>query len=455
MKKSLIVAAGIISAIAALNVSAAVSEEEAAQLGTTLTLFGAIKAGNAEGTIPEYTGGIPTDYAPAGWDKNSGRYEVASWDDEKPVLSISGANMEQYKDKLTAGTQELLRRYPEMRVDVYPTHRSMSYDDHTLSLCKSNALNATLTESGYGIQNAHGCAPFPIPKAGLEVMWNYATRNQAGPRSTQLVSTWMTDKNGRVTDVGHILMNYMRPYLDRTTTTTKGDMSTFVLASWQGPASQVGTRILQQFPYNYDAHSKLTWSYTPGQRRTRLAPEFGYDTPIAANGGAINYDEANAFDGEFDRYDFNLAGKREMYVPYNGNKLLYAPTSELFNSDGSVSSDVSRWELHRVWVVELTLKEGKRHAQPRRTLYVDEDTWNIVATDAYDRGGNMSKVGLMPVVVAWDWQTTLSPFYYYNLNKGVLYIGSVQSRPGDNIRIRNELNFADFTPDALTRGGVR
>ena len=38
----------------------AVTAEEARQLGTTLTPVGAEKAGNREGTIPEYTGGLTT-----------------------------------------------------------------------------------------------------------------------------------------------------------------------------------------------------------------------------------------------------------------------------------------------------------------------------------------------------------------------------------------------------------
>ena len=45
--------------VLAANVMAAVSPEEAAKLGTSLTPVGAEKAGNADGSIPAWTGGIP------------------------------------------------------------------------------------------------------------------------------------------------------------------------------------------------------------------------------------------------------------------------------------------------------------------------------------------------------------------------------------------------------------
>ena len=61
-RKSLMALA--IASIAAGNALAAVSADEAKQLGTTLTAVGAEKAGNKDGTIPEYTGGIkaPADF---------------------------------------------------------------------------------------------------------------------------------------------------------------------------------------------------------------------------------------------------------------------------------------------------------------------------------------------------------------------------------------------------------
>src|SRR5439155_8573305 len=100
--------------------SAAVSADEAKQLGTTLTPVGAEKAANREGTIPEWTGGPIT--PPATFQKGSG-IRTSPFPDEKPRLVIDGKNAAQSADKMAEGTKELLKRFPTMLVDVYPTHR--------------------------------------------------------------------------------------------------------------------------------------------------------------------------------------------------------------------------------------------------------------------------------------------------------------------------------------------
>ena len=68
-RKTLLVAA--LAALFANGASAAVSADEAKQLGTTLTAVGAEKAGNKDGTIPEYTGGLTT--PPAGFQKGTNK----------------------------------------------------------------------------------------------------------------------------------------------------------------------------------------------------------------------------------------------------------------------------------------------------------------------------------------------------------------------------------------------
>src|SRR5260370_41820618 len=65
---------------------------------------------------------------------------------------------------------------------------------------------------------------------------------------------------------------------------------------------------------------------------------------------------------------------------------------QLFGKE-HLNPDAIRWEAHRVWIVEATLKQGERHAYSKRTFYVDEDSWAIVEADAYDPEGKLWKVG--------------------------------------------------------------
>ncbi len=45
-----------------------------------------------------------------------------------------------------------------------------------------------------------------------------------------------------------------------------------------------------------------------------------------------------------------------------------------------------------MWVVDSKLKAGTSHLYSRRTLYVDEDSWQILAVDCYDRRGELYRV---------------------------------------------------------------
>src|SRR3546814_12861612 len=56
---------------------------------------------------------------------------------------------------------------------------------------------------------------------------------------------------------------------------------------------------------------------------------------------------------------------------------------------GHINPEYARYELHRVWVVEATLKAGLRHAFSKRVFYVDEDSWSIAAVDCYDGRGQL------------------------------------------------------------------
>ena len=99
---ALAVMASAVNAAAASSAFAAVSADEARKLGTTLTPTGAERAGSADKSIPDYTGGLTT--PPASYVKGSG-IRPDPYAGEKPLYSIKPANEGQYDDKLTAGTR--------------------------------------------------------------------------------------------------------------------------------------------------------------------------------------------------------------------------------------------------------------------------------------------------------------------------------------------------------------
>ncbi|MEN0107491.1 MAG: DUF1329 domain-containing protein, partial [Pseudomonas sp.] len=154
---------------------AKLTADEVAKLGTTLTPLGGEIAGNADGSIPAYSGGLSQ--PPAGWSAANGYTDPFA--NEKPLFTITAANLAQYKDKVTPGMQALLAKYPNFKMPVYPSHRTAMVPAAIAAKVKQEAGSVEL--NGFGLSNLNGSTtPFPIPKNGLEAIWNHNVRYLGG-----------------------------------------------------------------------------------------------------------------------------------------------------------------------------------------------------------------------------------------------------------------------------------
>ncbi len=313
-------------AIASLPICAlaAVTADEAKQLGTTLTAVGAEKAGNKEGTIPEYTGGLKE--IPSSFKKGSG-IRPSPFDADKPRLVIDAKNSAQHADKLTEGTKELLKRYPaSMRLDVYPTHRVVALPAKVLSNTGKNAVGTKSVNGGLGVENMLPGVPFPIPKTGAEAMWNHLVR-YTGVAYNVKYENWNVDSAGVPTlaTSGNLTNEFPLYDAKRADVVAKESDPYFKLKLYYtGPARRAGEALMAIDSVNPIVQPRRAWQYLPGQRRVKLAPDLSYDTPNAGTAGTSTYSDAFVFNGALDRFDWKLVGKKEMYVPYNGYKLMYA-----------------------------------------------------------------------------------------------------------------------------------
>jgi hypothetical protein len=444
-----------VAAIAALfvcNVYAKVSDEEAKALGTTLTKFGADPKASSDGLVPAYSDASVT--PPAGYKEGGGHYPDP-FASEKPLYSITQKNMNEYLDKLTPGTQALLKRFPDFRIDVYPSHRTMRYPEYTLDASVKNATAASLSSSNLTLQNAWGGVPFPIPKTGAEVLWNHLL-TYFWPQHDSWFSGYLVDGSGNITDIGDNKIYYYQPYFDPNAKASAW-MLKYVAVN-TGPPAQVGEKTMFWQPVSYDKNDQQAWSYTPGLRRVRLAPEFSYDTPCSNYGGAIVYDEILMFSGKMDRFDWKLVGKKEMIVPYNDYKMVFDTEAKDFLGKSFIDPKVVRWEVHRVWEVEGTLKPDARHIYAKRTFYMDEDTWGINASDSYDHAGKLYRVGFDYMVPHYGNHPDAGygTFGFYDFSKGNYMIASHYGPkhyfiPLDKPRAENQW----LTPDSMAGSGVR
>jgi hypothetical protein len=431
----------------------AATPEEARQLGANLTAVGAEKAGNKEGTIPEYTGGLSA--LPAAYVKGSG-VRPDPYASDKPRLVITGKNLQGMEDKLTAGAKELLKRFPSFRIDVYPTHRPVAMPKFYLDNTAKNAVNARATEGGVGVEGALAGVPFPIPKSGHEVMWNHLLRYQ-GQAFTTRYESWNVDSAGvpSMATTGEIWEEFPLSDPKNMEPARQGDVFFRTKLNYLAPARRAGEALMAFDAVNPAVQPRRVWQYLPGQRRVKLAPDVAYDTPNPGSAGTSTYDDAWIFNGALDRYDFKLVGKKEMVVPYSEYKLFGHKEVTDIVKPNHLNPDFVRWELHRVWVVEATLKQGKRHIYSKRTFYIDEDSWAALASDQYDARGQLYRASFDHLVYAYDAQATYTGNHViYDFISGAYNLTGM-SGPHGGLKYIEPLKASQWSPEALSGAGVR
>ncbi len=386
-KKLTLIAAGVLgSFVTAVTVHAQSTAADLTKLGTTLTPLGAEKAANAAGTIPAWEGGITKPVA--GY--KLGGYYPDPFAEDKPLFTINAQNAEKYKDNLSPGQQAMLKQYPTYKLNVYPTRRSASYPEGHYKETRECTSKAMLAAGGNGVVGCSGGVPFPIPKNGNEAIWNALLRY----KGDTFAMNW---SQAAVTTSGeYALVKFEYEYdfsygnLSKPVAQREPNKILNYLQVTTAPARLAGQILLVHETVDQAKEPRSAWTYNPGQRRVRLAPNVAYDNPGTAADGLRTNDDFGMFNGATDRYDWKLIGKREMVVPYNSykmsnNKVKYG---DLLKA-GHLNQDLARYELHRVWVVEATLKSGTSHIYSKRVFYIDEDSWAILLIDKYDGRGQL------------------------------------------------------------------
>ena len=421
-------------------------------LAQNRTPVGAEAAGNAAGTIPAWDGGL-TKPIPAF--KPGGHYPDP-FKDDKPLLTITAANAEQYKNQLSPGQIAMLKKYPTWKMIVYPTRRSAAFPKAVYDETAANAGVAKLAPGGNGVTGAKGGFPFAAPKDGLEAIWNTTLRYRGDTYAMKWGQAAVT-REGTYT-----MVNFDYEYdfnygnLSKAAKDREENKLAYFLQTVTGPARLAGQILLVDETVDQVKEPRTAWTYNPGQRRVRLAPNVAYDNPGTAADGLRTSDDFQMYNGATDRYNWKLIGKQEMYIPYNSYKL---SGNELKVTDvlrpGHINPDHARYELHRVWVVEATLKEGTNHIYKKRVFYIDEDTWSIAVTDKYDARNELWRVSEQHSITFYD-----VPLYYATVEvhhdlQSARYIAMGLRNEEPKVWERIKRDKADFTPAGLRGVGTR
>jgi hypothetical protein len=428
--------------------------ENIARLGNDLTPMGSLRAGNADGTIPAWTGGIGLDDWPAGY--QPGDRHLNPYPNDEPLFVITGDNYQDYADRLSVGQIATFERYPDTyQMRVYPTRRSAAFPQFIYDATIRNASTGRLISEGEGVADVSEGFPFPLPQNAYELMWNHKLKYKGtgGVRYNNQVAPTATGSYQLVRLREELLGLY---YAEGSSIEDTNNILLYFFQEVESPARLAGNILLVHETLNQLEQPRQAWIYNPGQRRVRRAPNIAYDNPGTASDGLRTNDMTDMFNGAMDRFTWEVVDKKEMYVPYNSYEI---HSGDLSPDDivrpGHLNADLTRYELHRVWVVDARLREGTRHINSRRTFYLDEDTYQIVLIDHYDQRGELWRASEAHTISYYDVPTYWSSIETHMDLQSGRYVATGLDNQDPVNTFNVPLSISSYTPQALRTRGRR
>lgn len=433
----------------------AASEADAAKLGKELTPVGAEKGANKDGSIPAWA---PGDAATPGWSYGKSRAAHFKHQGDKPLYSIDAGNVDKYADKLSPGQVQQIKQAKGYKMDVYPSRRTCSNPDFVVENTRKNVTAAKIGADGWSLQEATVPGiPFAIPKTGTEVMWNVKMKYAGVGFEWPTLYTALSPRPGSSEWIAATsTQTYFFPWGKKGSTqlSTLPPVEYFTYFAYKSPTALAGQALAIT---NYMDKTNEVYYYFPGQRRVRRMPTYAYDAPQIGFENQYTMDEPRMFNGTIERFDWKLVGKKEMLVGYNAFGM-YDPSvkfNDVAKDDGVVSAN-RRYELHRVWVVEATVKSGVRHVAPKRTFYIDEDSWAIVVAEDYDAQGKLWKLREGFVIPVYETGSCDNPaFVQYNLVDNRYLVDQSSLGAGKDMRWFVEANDPKLKQSYYTSDNLR
>lgn len=409
-----------------------------------LTPVGAEKGGTPDGRIPVWAGGIVPGHWPAGYQK--GARVVDPYPDDKPLFTITATNAAQYASNLSAGHKALLAKYPDYAMPVFASRRSVSYPQAIYDASQANLGTVKLLGSD-ALTHARLGFPFIKPQTGVEVLWNHRTRYRGDATVSQ--TTQAVVRPGSAPEYLKQTEKVLYRYAN---IKNPADMSTsnillYYLTYFGKTAGDIDFTALVHETANSEQDARAIWVIPPKIPKMFRVPPVGYDQPFPGSDGIQFIDMVDMYNGAFDRYVWKLTGKRELYVPYNAYRINDGRWKyPQLLKPGHLNQEATRYELHRVWVVEATERGGKRHSFGTRIFYVDEDSWNVVLVENQDHDGNLWRFQEGHLLPFYENQSTnCFPVVTYDLKDGRYFINRLMGEDPPP-REASDLKKEDFLP---------
>jgi len=421
--------------------------------GPAFTPVGANARTSRDGRIPAWQGGFAPDSAPTNY-KPGGRL-VDPWPDDKPVTEITAANMAEHEAWLTDGHKQLLRRYPSYSMPIYKTRRSAWYPEALLKATEANAETAKLLGPD-ALADARLGFPFPKPENGVQIMWNHRLRYRGDSAETMSAQAVVEKDGGYRLGRQSYKLLFRYGNLADPADLSKENVVVYLLTflSESGRPGPNTTTVLVHETANSLKDKRNIWVLPAGFRRLLRIPPVDYDQPLPASGGMMFVDQLDMYNGAFDRYEWKLVGKRDLYIPYNAHRWNDGEREyKNMLGPGHPDPELSRYELHRVWVIEATERLSRKHKFGKRIFYIDEDSWNVALVENYQRDDKRIwrfQEGHLMQFYPWGFMT-VAPMINYDFSSGRYFINRLSNEEIEPFQINvPDIKRKHFSPISVS-----
>lgn len=413
------------------------------------TPVGAERGPSADGRVAAWDGGIKQADWPAGFSMGQRLRDPFATD--QPLYTITKDNLAEHKNDLSLGHRALFARNPGYRMPVYTSRRSVAYPQEIYDATQANRGQAKLLGSD-ALSGARLGFPFPSPKNGVEVMWNHRVRYR-GNAVESVSRQALVLENGNTSEMFQQTEKVLYRYgnIEKPADLSRENILLYYLTYFSEGSGGLAFTALVHESANSIERDRSIWVIPKGISKMFRIPPVGYDNPFPGSGGLMFVDMLDMYNGAFDRYDWKILGKRDVLLPYNAFRLNDASQNNAsLLKKGFLNPQNTRYEMHRVWLVEANERGGKRHSFGARRFYVDEDSWNIVLVENYDREGNLWRFQEGHLLPIYDrkW-TNAMPVVTYDLKDGRYFVNRLSNDDRWPEGEPSSLHPKDFNPSTV------
>jgi hypothetical protein len=319
----------------------------------------------------------------------------------KPGETIGPRNWEKVKDMLPANLLKRLQQGWTIRIKqpyVYQPPKEF------VEATEKYSRNVRLDSNDGNLLNYVAGLPFPQmeprdPQAGLKVAWNFYWRwegddyKNGGATAAGQVVRYAIEKDGserRADFVAYLLFPRTRVTLNpKPVLPGYEQIDKIQLRIDTYPRDSSGTTLLE-IRYADPKRPDDLYLYIPTLRRVRRGITTQRCQTLTPS--EFNLDDVNVFNGKITDFNYRLLGEKKILTMYSQTSVPYK------RKNGDYLPLDEGWQVLDVYALEITPKDSG-YCYSKKVIWVDQTTWEAVATLIWDQKGEYYREGvngLMP-----------------------------------------------------------